>query len=72
MSSRKDYIKYKTEIFISKNGLYTKKRILIDKGKLSEHFLDELWENDSIDNNLLAEKEAKKKWMSVVRKRTWK
>ena len=61
MSSRKDYIKYKTEIFVSKDGLYTKKRVLIDKGELSEHFLDELWENDFIDNNLLKSKAVEEK-----------
>jgi len=60
MSSRKDYIKYKTEIFVSKEGYYTKRRILIDKGKLSEYFLDELWENDSIDNKLLKQKKEAK------------
>ena len=53
MSSRKDYIKFKTEVFYSKEGYYTTRRTLIDKGKLSERFLDDLWENDSVDDRLL-------------------
>ena len=61
MSERKDYVKFKTEICYTKDGKYSVIRKLIDKGKLSEKFLDDLWDNDSIDDMLLSQRDRKNK-----------
>ena len=70
MDKKKDYVKFETEIFYNENEFYTTKKTLLCKGKLSEHFLDELWEKDSLDDKLL--KQPQNRGIKMTAGNLWK
>lgn len=51
---KKDYVKFEIEYYYDKEGLFQSKKKCIEKSdKISEKFLDDLWDNVSVDESEL-------------------
>lgn len=54
INKNEDYVKFEVEYFLDEDGDYCYKRKVIEISKrISEGFLDDLWDNNSINENEL-------------------
>lgn len=49
VNKKKDYVKFEVQYWFNKDGHFCKTNKCIEKGNLSNSFLDSLWDNEYID-----------------------